>query len=593
MFLGCVVVLLGFVAASLAVAADDAKTEKKPVKTANAAVIVMKGAMAEGVSQPGLFGELGPNLSGMIDRLDRAAKDEEISAVVLRLRNPSIGRGKLAELRAAIARTRKAGKTVVADVHVASAADYLLACACDEIVMPESGSVMIPGVRAEVTFYKGLLDKVGIKADFLQVGDFKGAAEPMTRTGMSDEFRQQYDALIGDVFDQMVETIAADRKLDPKKVRELIDTGLLSPAAAKEAGLIDTVAYADEFAENLKKKLKVDQVAFHKKYGKKKVDTDFSGMLGMIKLIELMMGVEPTKRASKNKKIAVVYAVGPIMTGESTTSLFGLQTLGSDTVVKALRTAGDDKTVAAIILRVDSPGGSALASDLIWREIQRVRAKKPVLASMGDTAASGGYYISMGCDKIYAEPGTLTGSIGVVGGKLVLGGLYDKVGLKTEIISRGRNSGLLSAEAPFSDSERKVWQKMLDEVYRQFTTKAAEGRKMDVKKLDGLAQGRVFTGRQAKKNGLVDELGTLEDAVQAARKLAGITASQKTELLILPKPTSFFDQLFGGPDASAAFGKAAGQIAPDVARHVGDIATIRRLFAEPAVLILPYRVEIR
>ena len=201
--------------------------------------------------------------------------------------------------------------------------DYLLACACDEIVMPESGSLTIPGIRAEVTFFGGLFEKLGIKADMMQVGDFKGAAEPFTRKGMSKEFRQQYQLLIDDFFEQMVETISKDRKLDRKQTEALIDVGLFTAEAAKEAGLIDTVAYDDQTSARLKKQLKVDKLSVISDYGKKKVDTDFSGMLGFIKLFELMTGAEPSKRTNKNKKLALVYAVGPIMTGSSSTDILG------------------------------------------------------------------------------------------------------------------------------------------------------------------------------------------------------------------------------------------------------------------------------
>lgn len=571
--------------------ADDQKGAAKKKTKAAVATMVIKGALPESAGAVGLFGELEQNLRDAIDRLDKAAKDKSISAVLLRIRNPAIGRGKLEELRSAIARTRAAGKKVTAQLEMGTASDYLLAAACDQIIMPESGMLVIPGVRAEVTFYKSMLDKLGIKADMLQVGKFKGAAEPMTREGMSPEFRKQFELVIDDYYDQLVDTIATDRKLDRKKVRELIDAGLLTANAAKKAGLIDVVAYDDQLDGNLKKQLAVDEIELKVDYGKKKIDDDFSGMLGMIKLFELMMGAEPGRRTSRNPKIAVVYAVGSITSGKGGAGLFGGQTMGSDTIIKALRKANDDATVKAIVLRVNSPGGSALASDLIWREIERI--EKPVFASMGDVAASGGYYISMGCDKIYAEPGTLTGSIGVVGGKMAMTGLYDKIGLKTEVISRGKNSGLFSPTSPFTDSERKVWKAMMEETYGQFTGKAAKGRKMDLKKLESLASGRIWTGRQAKGNGLVDELGTLRDALLAAKKAAGMKATDKAELLILPKPKSFLEEMFSGPSARLGLNVGVEKLAPNVAAHLGEVETLRKLFAEPAVLVLPYRVEIK
>ncbi|HND54998.1 MAG TPA: signal peptide peptidase SppA, partial [Pirellulaceae bacterium] len=457
----------------------------------------------------------------------------------------------------------------------------------------ESGMLMVPGVRAEVTFYKGLFDKLGIHAEMLQVGDFKGAAEPYTRQRMSPAFRKQYETLLDDFYEQMIESIAADRKLDPAKVRQLVDTGLFTPAQAKDAGLIDRVAYQDETPGRLRELLNAEKVDIIDNYGKKKVDTDFSGMLGMVKLFELLMGVEPAKRSTNNRKLAVVYASGTIVTGESGVSLMGGESLGSDTIIKALRKCSEDKSVVAIVLRIDSPGGSALASDLMWREIQRI--EKPVIASMGDVAASGGYYIAMGCDKIYAEPGTLTGSIGVVGGKLSIQGLTEKLGVNTEIISRGKNSGILSMETPFTESERQVWQDSMREIYRQFTTKAAAGRKLPLDKLEQLAGGRVWTGRQAKANGLVDELGTLRDALQAAKKAAGIAEEEKLEIMSLPEPKNFLDQLLGsGAGASSRLAdslEAAADSAPAL-KHLDEIRQLRRLFSEPGVLLMPAKIRV-
>ncbi len=268
---------------------------------------------------------------------------------------------------------------------------------------------------------------------------------------------------------------------------------MLSATRAKEVRLIDRVAYEDEFRDQLKTDLKTDEVVFQKDYGKKKIDNDFSGLAGFMKLMELMTGVETPMKSGKGDKIAIIYAVGPIMEAASSENgMFESEAVTSEVIIKAIRQAEADATVKGIVLRVDSPGGSALASDLIWRDV--VKAKKPVVASMGNTAASGGYYISMGADKILAEPGTLTGSIGVVGGKLAIKGLLAKVGVTTEVISRGKNSGTWSMTEPFSATEREAWKRLMGDIYRQFTSKAAEGRKMDLAKLESLA-GRASLQR--------------------------------------------------------------------------------------------------
>ncbi len=453
--------------------------------------------------------------------------------------------------------------------------------------MPESGTLAVTGVRAELTFFKDLLDKLGIKAEMMQIGAYKGAAEPLTRTGMSPEFRKQFESVIDNYYSQMIDTIAHDRKLDSGKVKDLIDEGLFTATAAKEAGLVDRVAYIDEFRKDLAEKLKVEEVTLVEDYGKKQIDADFSGFGGMMKFMQMLMGGEAQEKGGKNKKIAVVYAVGVITDGESGGGLLSETTLGGDTLAKAIRDADANPKVVAIVLRIDSPGGSALASDLVWREV--VRAKKPIVASMGDVAASGGYYIAMGAKKIVAEPGTLTGSIGVVGGKVALKGLFDKVGIKTESISRGKLSGWESVDEPFTTAEREAWMKSMKDIYRQFTTKAAEGRKIELKHLqDDLAGGRVYTGKMAVDNKLVDKLGTLDDAVAEAKSLAGLKADEPIDRLELPKPKTLFEMLFGNSATEAKL-----PIPKELAEQFAHADTMRRLLSHPAVLVMPFEIQIK
>ena len=552
--------------------------------------LTLRGSVPEMSAPDGLFATGTSSLLGLVDRMDQAASDEDISGLILKIRGTAIGRAQSEDLRLAIQRTRAAGRKVYADLESAMMPDYLLACACDHIIMPESGTLMIPGVRAEITFYKTLFDFFGVKADMMQVGSHKGAAEPYTRSSMSPEFRAQYDQLLTDFYDQLVETIARDRKLPVATVKKLVDQGLFTAQEALKAGLIDEVAYGDQIKQRLSKDLAADeaQIDIMNGYAIKKVETDFSGMMGMVKLFDLLLNGSDAKKTTKNKKIAVIYAVGTIVSGESSFSLLGGASVGSDTLISALQQADKDKTVQAIVLRVDSPGGSALASDLIWREIQRI--KKPVIASMGNIAASGGYYISMGCDQIFAQPGTLTGSIGVVGGKISFGGLFDRFGVRTEVISKGKNSGLLSTTSSMTESERTIWKTNMEDVYRQFTSKAAAGRKLSLEELEPLASGRVWTGRQAKERRLVDHLGTLHEAIQAARKAAKLGADEKAELLILPESQSFLEQLLGGGGALPGFTTPASH---PWLRNIRDVEAVRSLFAEPSLLMLPYRINIR
>ncbi len=572
---------------------------KPAAATATWAHIELKGSYAEGPAMMGLFGDVSESLAEAISRLDKAAKDDAITGVVLKIDGPSIGRGKLNEFRQAIGRVKAKGKKVVAYLDSAGSGDYLVAAGCDEVVMPESGVLMLLGVRSEVSFYKNLFDLVGLKAEMLRVGEYKSAAEPYSRTEMSKEFREELEQVLGDFYDQMVEQVATGRGLDAEKVKAAIDNGPHTAEAAKKLGLITRVAYEDELTGILKGDKADTTIKLAKRYGKKKIDTDFSGFAGMVKMMNMLMGMEPQARKSNNPKIAVIHATGMIMPGQSQSDLFGDSVLGGDTLVKAIEKASNDATVKAIVLRVDSPGGSALASDLIWRALEKV--EKPIVASMGDVAGSGGYYIAMGADTIFAEPGTITGSIGVVGGKIALEGLYNKIGITTSVVARGKNSGILSTTTGFTDSERAAMTKLLLDIYKQFTEKAAKGRKMDYEKLEKLARGRIYSGSTALKLGLIDKIGTLEDAVDHAKQLAKLGPDDKVERLILPKPTSPLESLLGplNPDeqtrvsADAAMFSALKAISPDLADDLRNAWQINKLARENRLMLMPFTIRIR
>ncbi|MEX2310422.1 MAG: signal peptide peptidase SppA [Pirellulales bacterium] len=556
------------------------------------ALLTLKEELAETSGQVGPFQETQLDLREAISRLEKAAKDKSIKGIVLDLQNPAIGRGKVDELRGAITRFRKAGKKAYAMMETAMPTDYLVACACDEIVMPETGIVLLPGIHAEATFYKGLLAKLGIEADFIHIGDYKGAAEPLMREKFSEPVRENMTSLIDSLYDDLVTTIVKDRPLSISQAKEIIDTGLLTATRAKQLGLIDRVAYVESLRDELAKTYDAEPLVFVQNYGQKKVDTDFSGPMGLIKLMQAMMGGGASSGDGKGKKIAVVYAIGPIMSGKSENGIFG-QIMGSTTIVDALRKANDDKQVAAIVLRIDSPGGSAIASDLIWNQTQVI--EKPIVASMSDVAASGGYYIAMGADKIVATPGTITGSIGVVGGKLAIRGLYDKIGITTETIERGRNSGIFASSGKWTDSQRAVVKAMMEDIYDQFTAKAAKGRNMPLEKLRALAGGRVYSGRQAKENGLVDQLGTLDDAIDEAKKLAGLEEDADVKIEVLPEPINFFETLFGDLDAEkeVRLGQGLEAAAPELIEVARRAYRLRRVFDQPAALVMPFELDIR
>ena len=574
--------------------ATAAEEESKPIRQ-NWAHIIIKGDYPEGPQMPGLFGDVTESLSKLTQRLEKASEDKSLSGVILHIKGTSVGWAKLNEIRQTIHKVRKNDKKVYAWIESGMTKDYLLATACDEIVMPESASLILLGLRAEVSFYKNLFDWLNVKPDVLRVGEYKSAAEPYTRTDMSPAFREEMEAILDNYYGQIVDTISKDRGLADSKVEAAIDAGPYMAADAKERGLIDHLAYEDQLPKLITGGDKNKDVKIIKKYAKKRLDTDFSGIAGLIKLMDLLAGIDSSQRIGSGPRVAVIYATGAIMSGSSSQGgLFGVNVLGSDTFIKAVEKAAKDDQVKAIVVRVDSPGGSALASDLMWRALEE--SGKPLVVSMGDVAASGGYYISMGAERIFAEPGTLTGSIGVVGGKLAVEGLYNKIGITTSVISRGKNSGTFSPMTGFTESEKAAVTKLLHAVYKQFTEKAAEGRKMKYDQLEKLARGRVYTGEMALKIGLVDELGTLEEAIDYARKLGKIPEGEKFEKLILPRPTSPFEQLFGTADTqsrqSSQLSNMLNLLSPELAQQLKKFDLINLLSREKTLTIMPFDLRV-
>jgi protease-4 len=588
------ILALGFAAGLVGVAlAADEKGEAKSPPTPIVVDLTLKGGLTEEPAPVGLDGSsIRDNIKGVVERIGKAQADPNVKGLVVRIHGLSLGLAKGHELRRAIAKFRESGKKAYAFLESAENADYLVASAADEIVMPESGWLMIKGLAAEVTFYKGLFDKLGVKADWMQVGEFKSYGEPFTRTQMSPAFREEIASLLGDTFDMMAEAIAKRQGISVVDAKALIDGGPYSPSAARAAGLINRIGYADQIEAEIAKSIGVPSIKLDAKYGQKSEKVDLSGLAGFMKMIQMLSGEGTKKAETSASKIALIYCSGAIETGKSTSSILGEATMGSETVVKHLREAEKDKTVKAIVLRVDSPGGSALASDLIWREV--VRIEKPIVASMSDVAASGGYYISMGADRIIAEPGTLTGSIGVTGGKFVLAGLMDKLGVSTDTVTVGKNGTINSINQPFTDTERAAMKRLMDDTYRQFVSKAAAGRKMTFEQIDKLAGGRVYTGRQAQKIGLIDEVGTLEDAIASARQLADLPDDSKTELLVLPKPQGFLEALVGPLEDRDLYAPAIRVAVPEVARPIlSKLDTFRRIFSrEPVAVILPYDLKV-
>ncbi len=578
---------------------DPAKdSEKETPRPPILVDLMLKGAIPEPPTPVGIEGTpLKDNLKSLLDTIQKAKADPEVKGLVIRMRDLSIGLAKAHELRHALLDFRRSGKKSFAVLEQAGNAEYFVACGADEILMPESGTLMVHGLAAEVIFFKKAFEKFGIQADILKVGKYKAAAEPFTRSEMSPAFREEMESVLSDNFDILAEAIAARRDISVGQAKKLLDAGPYTPADAREAGLIDTIAYPDEVEKKLAESLETQDVKLEKKYGKDSKKTDFSGLAGFMKMMQALSGESARKAESDRPKVAVVYATGTIQTGKSSSGgLMGGEVMGSDSVVADLKKAADDKTVKAIVLRIDSPGGSALASDLIWRQTKTI--DKPIIASMSDVAGSGGYYIAVGCDKIYAEPGTLTGSIGVVGGKIAVGGLLERLGVTTDTVTIGRHGLMDSMFRPFSDEEKEAVRKLMLETYKQFVGKTAEGRKMEFFRVEELAGGRVYSGRKAKELGLIDALGTLEDAIADARKQAGMDEDQ-TDLLILPEPKGFLEELLGPIEDMETSMPPSGLVSsiaalPEPARGIlARAARVAQLLTTERVLaVMPYDVRI-
>jgi len=551
-------------------------------------VISLNGSFQERPSGPAsLFGTQVQSLRDTVVRIEKAAADPKVGGLLMQVGATAVGWGKLQELRQALAKFRKTGKKVYCCLHSTDTIGYLLAISADEICLVPSGSLFLPGLRAEVMFWTGLLeDHLKIQADFIHIGRFKGAAEPLTRRTLSKELRAQLNLVLDDMYGQMIGMIAKGRQLKEAKVRQLIDRGLFTASDAKKAKLVDRVQYRDEYLDSIRKRMK-RSVRFVSGYGVPRTQYG-AGLQGMMQMVQTILGpqTEPSLKTGK-PKIALIYAEGTIVTGKGGTSLFGGSSVGSDTIVKALRRASAEPEVVAIVLRINSPGGSALASDLIWREV--TRSQKIIIASMSDVAASGGYYIAMGADQIIAQPGTVTGSIGVVGGKLVIKGLFDMLHLNTEVLTRGKHATVFSSQSKFSPTERQLVKRLMKDTYDQFVGKAAKGRKRTVKAIDAVAEGREWTGRQALKHGLIDRLGGLQDAIALAKSEAGMGPDDDVEIVVLPRLENPLQQLM------KRFGVQKGPSLEGLpfAEQLRVLEPLLHLQRERIMTIMPYVLTIR
>ncbi len=535
-------------------------------------------AKAVGIGQTQSF-------TGLLTQLRKAKVDKRISSVILDINFPGIGWGKADELRDAIADFRTSGKPVYAYMEIGSNKEYYIATAAEKIFLPPSGDIYINGFAAEAMFYKGSLDKLGIEADVIQIGPkYKNAPDQYTKKEMGDGQKEVINAVLDEYYGRFTTAIAAARKKTPEDVIKLVDDAPYNARQAKDLGLIDEAFYKEQVYAELKTRLNY-----------KAEDT-----LRTIRASEYREIPSDSLGLNNGERIAVIYASGAINIGRSNESPFGGQMVGSDTVVNAVNDAAADRSIKAIVLRVDSPGGSALASDLMWYALENAKAKKPVVVSMGDVAASGGYYIACNANKIVAEPSTITGSIGMFMGKPVLKGFYDWLGITNQYTTRGKNSGIFKETEHWTPEEKLKMQQLADNVYYgNFVPKVAKGRGKTDEEVNTLGQGRVWTGTQAKANGLIDEFGGLEKAIEIAKQQAELPADKDVKRVIFPEPRPFFETLFGDEESTEmstdqrAQKALADSLPADVRRALRFAELFDRMKRGEAMLLLPFELDIK
>jgi protease-4 len=529
------------------VSADPAESDKKEGKKADAgkphiAVFRLAGPVTESPAEESfsLGGSTGVSLKDLVARLKKAADDPEVKAVVILPEGESIGPAQTEEVRQAMKRLRSAGKEVYAHADSLGMREYVLLSGASRLSVVPTADLWVMGIAGEGPYLRGLLDKLGVQPDFLTCGAYKSAAEIFMRTGPSPEAEKMQNWLFDGIYDTMVQLIAQGRGLKPDKVRELIDAGPYQAGKAKEAGLVDAVEHRQDFEAMLKSKYGKD-VVFDKKYGQKKQPKlDLTSPLAPFKILSELLGQAKKKDTGKDA-VAIVYVDGPIIVGGGQPSPFSSKAARSTAVRKALDEAARDDSVKAVVLRVDSPGGSAVASEIILDATRRVKAKKPFVVSMGDVAGSGGYYVACGADTIFADESTITGSIGVVAGKLATNDMWKKVGITFHPYQRGKNAAILRSDKVFSEEERKRMQGWMDEIYDVFKGHVVAIRGKRLKKpIDELAGGRVYTGRQALELGLVDKIGTLSDAID---HVAAGAKLKDYDVRVVPAPKNFIERL--------------------------------------------------
>ena len=499
--------------------------------------------------------------------LHGAAEDDGVVGIAVELDSPSIGLAQAEELRAGLQAFVDAGKECTVWSKTYDNLSWYLASPCELNLHPE-GVPMAIGLKVSTTYYAGSLEKLGVTGDFERVGTYKSAIETYENTGPSEPTIEMYDALLDSLWENFAAGISEGRDIDVEEVAALIDDPPVTAKSALARGMVDALTYHDEWEDQLPEELR-DIREQHAQ-----VTRDWVGF---------------------GREVVVVHLQGTIVDGKSNSGgLFGGSSIGDATVVKTLEELQEDDDVVAVVLRIDSPGGSALASDVMWRAIRQLDEEKPVVASMGAYAASGGYYLSMAARHIVAQPSTLTGSIGVFGGKIALGGLYEKLGITTWTSQRGQLANLYNTTDPFTDPERAKIRERIEAFYDTFVSKAAEGRDMSWDEVDAVAGGRVWTGSQALQVGLVDELGGIETAVAKAIELAEVEEGETLGRRVLPRRSTLMEALLEGLNDQQATVKAEDIVGAELAAELQTAHMLDLVLSTGGIAaMLPERIVVQ
>jgi len=525
-----------------------------------------------------LLAEKTPTTLRVVEALVQAAQDEQVVGLVARVGNPPLGLAQIEEIRDAVIAFRETGKPAVAWADSfgefgPGIAGYYLATAFDEIYIQPSGDVGLTGLMLESPFLRGTFEKLDMEPRMDHRYEYKNAMNIYTETEFTEAHEEAMRAVMESVFEQIVGAIAEARGLTPDEVRTIIDGGPIYGAEAQEAGLVDGLLYRDEVYETMREKVGDDDAEY----------------LFLMKYRSRAGGPW-----SEGETIALIHGVGAVMRGDSGLDpLFG-QRMGSDTVTQAFRDAIADEDVQAILFRVDSPGGSYVASDSIWREVGRAReAGKPVIVSMGNVAGSGGYFVSMAADRIVAHPSTITASIGVLAGKVLDTGLWSKLGITFDEVHTSESSTQFNPRHDYTEPQWERFQAWLDRVYEDFTSKVAEGRDLPKDKVLEIAKGRIWTGADALELGLVDELGGYDVALRLVREAAGIDPDEEIRLKAFPRPRSPFEAFTSKGRDSSEPAQAMVAAMMRVARPAAEVARRLGLVEEPAATLTMPEVEIQ